>query len=347
MAMKTLWKILLVSFSVIFIAGCNLPANKKALIPVQLPGAKNPQAWIDAPLDGMHLAQAPYKVVFHMTDEGGVALGELAVNGKVLASLPNPDAAQKLATLSEVWNPEAPGEYTLRVRAKNRAGVWGEPVSVNVTVGELSPTPTSTFTATITPTITPTATATATLTPTSTETATPTPTSTATPSELTFTTTVAPLQIFSGSCGANQASFTLQVSAPDTVASVTLFVDVTDAASGQTAGWNAYNAMSPVLGGQYQITVNASKLPGYQNYASARVQYQYVASGKNGEILGRSGVYNDLTLTACGRTVTTQPPRVVTTVPPRVSTTVPPIRRITIRPLIPSKTPTPTQELVK
>jgi len=103
-----------------------------------------PSAWIDAPLDGSLLPLAPYEVVFHGNDPAGVAQIELSVDGQVLASDPNPAPAQLLVTMRYTWQPPAPGNYTLRVRTQNVAGVWGEYASATLTVFGQTETPSPT-----------------------------------------------------------------------------------------------------------------------------------------------------------------------------------------------------------
>ena len=333
--MKNIRTVLLLTLiTALALSGCNLPSTAKNQAAFKLTGG--PQAWIDAPLNGMHLPLAPYTVVIHISDDDGVSQGELSVDGKVLATLPNPVPGQKLATLKQEWNPTAPGIYVLQARAQNTAGKWGEPVSVKVTIGEYTKTPTPT--ATITPTATQTPTATET--PTATMTATPTPTPT--PSPLTFTHTASATLISRGGCGSDQVQLSAQVSVPDQVHSVVLFVDVVDQNSGQASGWSSYGAMSPVGGGLYQITVSASRLPGNN---SGTLQYQFVATGSDNQTVGRSDVFTDVLVTNCA---TPQPPaQEKTNTPTNTPTRIPIIvRTVTLRPF-PLATATPTQPIVK
>jgi hypothetical protein len=142
-------KILISVLACLFVAGCNMPILRGAVM-FDLP----PQAWIDAPLNGSKLPLAPYEVVFHGSDPGVVTRGEFSVNGNVQSSLPNPDDTGHLIVFRVGWTPPAPGEYTLRARTLNSAGGWSDYAEVVVIVGE--PTHTPTITPTITPTFTPT-----------------------------------------------------------------------------------------------------------------------------------------------------------------------------------------------
>jgi len=52
----------------------------------QASSAGGPQAWIDAPLEGMQLPLAPYEIVAHADDPSGIAQFEFNVNGNVIAN---------------------------------------------------------------------------------------------------------------------------------------------------------------------------------------------------------------------------------------------------------------------
>jgi hypothetical protein len=107
-------------------------------------------AWIDAPLDGSGLPLAPYEVVFHCNVPSGVAWVEFTVDGAILVSNAPPDTTQALATTRYVWTPPAPGNYTLRARARDAAGVWSEYATSVVTVEGEAASPTSTEPPTLT-----------------------------------------------------------------------------------------------------------------------------------------------------------------------------------------------------
>lgn len=146
--------------AIIVAAGLSLGA---CAAPAKLGGV--PRAWIDAPLDGMHLLLQPYLISFHGSDLVGVSQMEVAVNSEVLATLPSPDPVQGLVYMTQMWDPPAPGRYIIRVRAQNSAGVWSAEDSVVIEVSVPTATPSSTPTRTPTATITLTPTATVTPTP--------------------------------------------------------------------------------------------------------------------------------------------------------------------------------------
>ena len=112
----------------LILAGCNMPGWQ------QVVGASGPQSWVDAPLDGMHLPLAPYELVGHASDPGGISQIEFSVNGSLLATVPG---AGGLFSARQAWSPAAPGEYRIQVRGMNSAGTWSEYAEVHVTVAEV------------------------------------------------------------------------------------------------------------------------------------------------------------------------------------------------------------------
>jgi len=91
-----------------------------------------PQAWIDAPLEGMQLPLAPYEVVAHAEDPSGIAQFEFKVNDNLLATTGG--EAGSLSTVRQMWDPSAPGDYVITVRAQSASGGWGSDALVHVTI---------------------------------------------------------------------------------------------------------------------------------------------------------------------------------------------------------------------
>jgi len=120
------------------------------------------KAWVDAPLDGAVLPLAPYRVVIHGTDPGGVSALELQVNGEVLSTVQNPYPARLLVSLGHIWTPADPGSYVIQARVQDLDGIWSTPASSTVIIFPQTITPTSTLTPlpSKTPTFTPEPTAT-------------------------------------------------------------------------------------------------------------------------------------------------------------------------------------------
>ena len=265
--------------------GCNFPV--RATTPV----LAAPTAWIDGPMDGSTIPLEPYEVIFHVADVGGVALGELSINGQIAANIPVAVAGETLATLRYLWTPPSPGEYTLTTRAQNAAGMWGDSVSAKVTVKEIPPTFTPTPTITLTPTPT--------VTPTSTQTEVPTKTATLLP--VSFSVRASVNQIYNGSCDVNQTVISAQLSHAAAVGHVELFIRLQGVSGNWNTDWYSYGSMSNQGGGLYQITVNATNLAGTSPLTKDTVYYQLVAFSSGGKELGRSVTYNDIVVSPCLR----------------------------------------------
>ncbi len=148
------------------------------------------KAWIDAPLDGSTIPLAPYEVVSHGTDPGGISQVELSINGGVFKTDSAP--GHTLVTMRQMWTPPGPGNYTLMVRAQAGGG-WSDYAKAVVTVAGATATPTPSPARSASPTATPSRPASATATGTPTATASPLP-----PAGITFT--ADPSTITAGEC---------------------------------------------------------------------------------------------------------------------------------------------------
>jgi hypothetical protein len=260
----------------VLLAGC----NRTQALPSTVPAV--PVAWIDAPLNGVTLPLASYPVVYHAADPGGVIGAEWSVDGVILASDANPDPSALLVTFQHPWSPQAPGEYTHRVRTQGTGGAWGEYAEAVVTIGDGTPTDTPTP-ATITPTIT------------------PTPTATPTPAAGFSLPTLSSTGFYYGPASCDPMQVTLRVRVTDLrgVKVVVFFERLKDTASGETTEWSDGASMNPLADGEFQITLAGNAVGSSSGFAEATVLYQFVAQLNDGTYL-RSPVYADLTLGKCG-----------------------------------------------
>jgi hypothetical protein len=280
------------------LAGCDAARAPRQVSITQ--AGEGPQAWIDAPLDGMQIPLAPYEFVAHGTDESGIRQLEWELNGSQLAATPA-EGSGKLATFRYIWSPPAPGEYTLTVRAQNGAGGWSGPDTVTFTVGEATPTPVE-VTITPTPSETHTLVITDTPTPTATATATATQTSTPTliPADQAFSPGLSTGVFYYGSCQPNSVEVTVQLASTQNVKHVELFLRLLDQESGDSTKWDSYAVMSDRGNGLYRTVVKAATVPGAERFSQATALYQFIVIGTNGKVLARSDSYNDLSLNGCG-----------------------------------------------
>jgi hypothetical protein len=297
------------------ISACSLSHNS----PVVLAGGGS-RTWFDAPLDDSILKLEPYPVVIHAYDPGGVSQVELSANGVVLENL-KPVSNGDLGLFKYSWDPKIPGNYVLRARAKGQAESWNSESTVTVTVGE--------FTATLAPSFTPTITITGT-----TPTKTPTPVSS---SKLTFKANKSASQVYYGSCGTNSVTIQAFASGTNQVHNITLFISLKDPQSGATTGWDAGEAMNPAGNGWFQRTVNVTSIPKYNTFANSWILYQFVATGSDGSIIGKSSVFSDIALSGCAAPpARIEPPRVapvVTLTPKKIIA--PPVIVVPTKTLIP------------
>jgi Bacterial Ig domain len=306
-------------------SGCGPMASEKAV-----PQVGSVHTWIDAPLDGSTIPLAPYQVVMHAYDAGGVSEVELSANGSLLATLPNADAELNLATFKYDWSPPAPGNYTLSARAKGGNGLAGSEARANVTVlGEVGTAPPS-FTPT--PVVSFTPTLVVSFTPTLVPSFTPTPV----PAGLAFTPQISANQFYYGNCGSNQVTIQVQATGPN-LSGVLMFLNLKDQSTGEATGWDGGSAMTPSGNGWFSRTVNSSSLAGAGSMSQAWLLYQFIATDSASKIIGRSDVYSDISLTSCGpvfqRIVSPTPVQQFRRVPS--PTPVPQFRRIATPTLIP------------
>jgi hypothetical protein len=251
---------------------CNLPGKTAPM--------GNAQAWIDAPLDGMVLPLAPYTIVFHSTDPLGVTRMEVSVNGQVLASLPNPDLAQGLVHLEQVWQPEKAGRFVIRVRAQNLTGTWTEQDIVSVVIEDVTRTPTPT----------PTQTATLTVTTTVTPTSTPTKPPAAVFSNLQLSTNV----FYRLDNPLRSVTFTIQVNDPAGIKLVEIYFRLKNPDTNATTDWGNED-MVPTGGGVYTYKLDKMN-PALLPFPSGTriLVYQFIVTHPDLS-LTRSQVYSDVT----------------------------------------------------
>jgi hypothetical protein len=270
----------------VFIAGCTL--QMQARTDQVVAGALGPEAWIDAPLDGMHLPMGvPYDVVFHITADTAVSRGELSINSGVVATLDNPNAGSNLATLHYSFTPPQPGKYNLQVRAQDSSNAWSDYFDVTVYVDEMTPS--------ITPTVIPS------ITPTLISSITPTPTPTITP---TVTQPVGP--VFSNirlsanifyrlDAVPNKVTFTVKVDDPVGIKLVEIYFRLRDPVNSATTDW-VNEDMKPGGGGMYTYTLShAHPALTPTSPKTMTLEYQFIVTHPDLS-LTRSPLYSDVTL---------------------------------------------------
>ena len=101
-------------------------------------------------------------------------------------------------------------------------------------------------------------------------------------------------------CGPKEVTLTVQSLDPN-ARNVVLFFRLKERDGGETTSWNEGVAMGPRGNGVYEFTLASESIPGFISFSDAYLQYQFVAEGAGGTILGRSQVYADIVLGVCNR----------------------------------------------
>ncbi len=118
------------------------------------------------------------------------------------------------------------------------------------------------------------------------------------------------------------------VSNPAIVKNITIFMKVKDQSSGTSTAWDEGEGMSTTGNGWFKRTVSATSIPNYNTYTNSWVLYQFVATGSDNSIVGRSQVYSDIALSSCGAAEPIRPPKIgITPIRPPVLI-VPPVRKV-------------------
>ena len=270
---------LLIIFAIL-LAGCNLPQGT------------GPQAWIDAPLDGSRLPLAETEIVFHIFAAGNPKAVELTINGQPV-TLAAPALSQPLATVRTAWSPAQPGRYVIVARCQDQKGVWSQPHTHVVVIGEavITITPTPTLTLTLTPTFTPT------ITPTFTPTFTPsaTPSVTRRPGNVFSNLSLSTDVFYRLDAVPNKVTFTITVNDPAGIKLVEIYFRLRDPNTNETTEWTNED-MHLQGGGVYAYTLTHAH-PALQSTApkAMTLEYQFIVTHPDLS-LSRSQIYSDVAL---------------------------------------------------
>jgi len=98
---------------------------------------------------------------------------------------------------------------------------------------------------------------------------------------------------YGGDCSPKDVTFEVTVSQPEKVYSVLLFVRLRNQKSGVQSVWNTGLAMHPSGGGRYDYKLRAVNVPSYKEYDPAWLQYQFVLTNTQGDVIGRTQIFLD------------------------------------------------------
>jgi hypothetical protein len=100
-----------------------------------------------------------------------------------------------------------------------------------------------------------------------------------------------------------QLDFSVAVSDPSMVHSVVLFLRLKNQSTGAETPWNQGLVMTPQGNGMYETKLSLDQIPNLSDISrlngKAWLEYQFAATAGQGDVIGRSPVYNDVTLTPC------------------------------------------------
>jgi hypothetical protein len=128
------------------------------------------------------------------------------------------------------------------------------------------------------------------------------PAATLEPAGMQFKPEVNPAEFFWGGCDPGQVDIKLEIiDPPQKIDYVLLFFRLADKKSSDTTKWNeGWVMVNSSEANKFFYTLAAAKIPEYDRFAEAWLQYQFVAYNAAKVEVGHSGVYADVTLNKCG-----------------------------------------------
>jgi hypothetical protein len=91
--------------------------------------------WIDYPADGMSFSLGTIDVQSHSTGPTSITRVGLYVDGALSRSDINTDPSAELVPMSQPWAADAPGVYTLQVRATDSSGNVSSSLPIHIVIG--------------------------------------------------------------------------------------------------------------------------------------------------------------------------------------------------------------------
>jgi hypothetical protein len=242
------------------------------------------EAGVDSPANNATLQMGPVDIAYHASSTDGIAAVELSIDNAVVSSITTPSSDQKVVALKYIWNPTSAGSHSIRVRAQSSAGTWSDFYGVMVAVeGDEQSQQTATQEQP------------------QQQMPTDTPEPTATPKDVTVYDVKADKDIFyfgGGGCN-REITITAKVTQPEKVYVMVLFIRFFDNEGGGTSNWDSGRAMSKKSDGSYSVTLFSEKIPNYNQFEFAAMNYQIKVQDKGGSILAGTEVFKDVRLQIC------------------------------------------------
>ena len=112
--------------------------------------------------------------------------------------------------------------------------------------------------------------------------------------------TVSANKIFWGACKNNKTTIIAMVEDPDEVLSVVIFVRVKSARKVDYTPWTTGDAMHDHGNGKFSYVLRGSAIEGHDHYRDSWVLFQLVATGDEGQEVGRTQIYTEaIALSPC------------------------------------------------
>jgi hypothetical protein len=239
-----------------------------------------PRAWFDSPLPGTGLTGSGIcEIVAHAASPLGVSAVELWMNDTQENSMHAARENGTMITYTRDCGDLPPGEYALRLRARDADGNWSPYAETSMSILEgARATPVPPLEALSTPT--------------------PAPFSAGGGSV--SIESVSSGTVYSGdaTCGPLDVTITARAAAPGSIAVVVLFYR---AEPGGAGGYSNV-VMAPIGGDQYRATISTESI--LDGAAEASLQYQVVVQLADGDTSLRTPLMSDIAIQPCG-TITT------------------------------------------
>ncbi len=129
------------------------------------------------------------------------------------------------------------------------------------------------------------------------------PAATETPGGMIYKPFVDPAEIFWGRCTPDTVRISVEVvNPPEEISYVLLFARLMNPKTGEKTDWSEGLSMLAAGKNVFYYDLSIYDLVDFNKFEDGVLQYQFVVYNKNQEVLGRSDVYGDVAVRACGRT---------------------------------------------
>ena len=254
-----------------------------ACIPADVQGGEvaPPRVWFDAPLPGTVITDPDAcEIVAHAASRRGVSAVELWMNDIQDNSMRLARDGGSMTTYTRDCRDMLPGEYTLRLRARDRSGTWSPYVQTSLSILEgVRDTPVPPAVAVSTPS--------------------PVPFSPRQGDVLIES--ISSGTVYSGAeiCGPLDVTITARAAASAGITAVVLFYRA------DPGGSRSYKStvMEPIGDDHYQATVNTGSI--LKGAAESSLQYQVVVQLADGDTSLRTPLMSDIAIQPCGTIATT------------------------------------------